>query len=223
MSEWQNAISKCPLFAGVPAERLADVLLKIDACEVRCARGSVIELESPRTLAAVLDGFIQIVQDDYWGTRSIIHMLMPGKTLGESFTTFPGVQLNQKAIAQTDCVLLAFSKDRLLCGDFPEKTQMLNNLLGIYSIHQRIFLQKFQLLSRRKTRDRLLAYLSMTAIETGSASFTVPFTRQEMADFLCVERSAMCTELSNLQKEGVLRFKGKAFELIQAPAAEGQE
>lgn len=220
MSEWLNALAKCPLFAGIPEGRLEDVLQQIDACEVRYARGAVIELESPRTLAAVLEGYIQIVQDDYWGTRSIIHMLMPGKTLGESFTTFPGFSLNQKAIAQTDCVLLAFSKDRLLGSDFPEKTQMLHNLLGIYSIHQRIFLQKFQLLSRRKTRDRLLAYLSMMALETGSASFTVPFTRQELADFLCVERSAMCTELSSLQKEGILRFKGKLFELIQTPLEE---
>lgn len=220
MSEWLNALGKCPLFAGIPEGRLEDVLRQIDACEVRYARGAVIELESPRTLAAVLEGYIQIVQDDYWGTRSIIHMLMPGKTLGESFTTFPGFSLNQKAIAQTDCVLLAFSKDKLLGGDFPEKTQMLHNLLGIYSIHQRIFLQKFQLLSRRKTRDRLLAYLSMMALETGSASFTVPFTRQELADFLCVERSAMCTELSSLQKEGILRFKGKLFELIQTPLEE---
>ena len=223
MSEWLNALDKCPLFAGIPGERLPDVLRQIDALEVRIARGEVIELDGVRPIAAVLEGFIQIVQDDYWGTRSIIHMLMPGKTLGESFTTFPGVSLNQKAIAQTDCVLLAFSKDRMLAADFPEKTQILNNLLNIYSIHQRIFLQKFQLLSRRKTRDRLLAYLSMTALEKGSERFTLPFTRQELADFLCVERSAMCAELSSLQKEGVLRFKGREFQLIQTPAAEKQE
>ena len=70
------------------------------------------------------------------------------------------------------------------------------------------------------TRERLLAYLSSLAVEGGSARFTVPFSRQEMADYLCVERSAMCTELSKLQREGVLRFKGKAFELLQAPESQ---
>ena len=100
---------------------------------------------------------------------------------------------------------------------------ILENLLGIYSIHQRIFLQKFQLLSRRKTRDRLLAYFSMTALDKGSPRFTVPFTHQEMADYLCVERSAMCAEMSAMQKEGILRFKGREFELLHAPEAEHQD
>ena len=212
-----------PLFRGIPVAQMPQVLEAIDACEIRVKKGAQIVLEGARPIAAVLEGLIQIVQDDYWGTRSIIHMLMPGKTLGESFTTFPGVKLNQKAIAQTDCVLLAFSKDKLLDANFPEQKKMLENLLGIYSVHQRIFLQKFQILSRRKTRDRLLAFLSSMALETGSASFTVPFTRQEMADFLCVERTAMCAELSRLQQEGVLQFKGRDFELIQSPDAEKQD
>lgn len=212
-----------PLFRGIPVPDMAAVLEAIDASEMRVKKGESIVFDNVRPIAVVLEGVIQIVQDDYWGTRSIIHMLMPGKTMGESFTTFPGVNLNQKAIAQTDVVLLAFSKDKMLGGSFPEQKLILENLLGIYSIHQRIFLQKFQLLSRRKTRDRLLAYLSMTALEKGGPCFTVPFTRQEMADYLCVERSAMCAELSVMQKEGILRYKGREFELLHAPEAEHQD
>lgn len=223
MTRIADALACCPLFRGIPPERMEAVLAQIDAREQRFARGENIVLDGARPIAAVIEGLIQIVQDDYWGTRSIIHMLMPGKTLGESFTTFPGANLNQKAIAQTDGVLLAFSKDKLLGGSFPEQKRILENLLGIYGIHQRIFLQKFQLLSRRKTRDRLLAYFSMMALEKESACFEVPFTRQQMADFLCVERSAMCKELSDMQKEGLLRFKGRAFELCEMPAAEKRE
>ena len=219
-SDMIAAAAANPLFRGIPVAEMEAVLEKIDACEIRIRKGEQIVLDGARPIAAVLEGLIQIVQDDYWGTRSIIHMLMPGKTMGESFTTFPGANLNQKAIAQTDAVLLAFSKDKLLSGNFAQQKMMLENLLGIYSIHQRIFLQKFQLLSRRKTRDRLLAYLSMMALDKGSPCFTVPFTRQEMADYLCVERSAMCAELSAMQKEGILRFKGREFELLHAPEAE---
>ena len=212
-----------PLFRGVPAEGMPAVLEQIDACEIRVKKGEVVVMDASRPIGVVLDGLIQIVQDDYWGTRSIIHMLIPGKTIGESFTTFPGVNLNQKAIAQKDTLLLAFSKEKMVAGTFPEQKLILENLLGIYSIHQRIFLQKFQLLSRRKTRDRLLAYFSMIALEKGSSSFTVPFTRQEMADYLCVERSAMCTALSAMQREGILRIKGRAVELLHAPESERQE
>ena len=223
MRDTDSAIFVCPLFKGIEQGRIEAVLREIDACEMRFPRGTVIELDGTRTIAAVLEGLVQIVQDDYWGNRSIIHMLHPGKTMGESFTTFPGQKLNQKAVAQTDCVLLAFSKDRLLGGSFAEQKLLLENLLDIYSIHQRIFLQKFQILSRRKTRDRLITFLSMMALDKGSNVFTVPFTRQEMADYLCVERSAMCSELSALQKMGILRFEGRRFELIQmAELAEEQ-
>jgi len=222
MTKLYDALLQCPLFRGIERARMDEVLKGIDAQEVRFLRGSQIELDGARPIAAVLEGVIQIVQDDYWGTRSIIHVLVPGKTMGESFTTFTGANLNQKAIAQTDCVLLAFSREKLLSGSFAEQKMLFENLLGIYSIHQRIFLQKFQILSRRKTRERLLAYLSMVALDKGSATFSVPFTRQEMADYLCVERSAMCSELSAMQKEGVLRFKGKTFELLHAPEAERQ-
>ena len=220
MKELYGLIARCPLFDGIEEDRLEAVLGEIDAVLLRAGRGQQVTLAGARTIAVLLEGRIQIVQDDYWGTRSIIHMLMPGKTMGESFTNFPGAELNQKAIAQTDAVLLAFSKDKFLGGSFPQQKMMLENLLGIYSIHQRIFLQKFQLLSRRKTRDRLLAYFSMMALDKGSPCFTVPFTRQEMADYLCVERSAMCSELSAMQKDGVLRFKGREFELLHAPEAE---
>ncbi|MBR2943201.1 MAG: Crp/Fnr family transcriptional regulator [Clostridia bacterium] len=208
-----------PLFWGIPVEDMPAVLAAVDACKVRAQKGEQIVLDGVRSMAVVLEGMIQIVQDDYWGNRSIIHMLMPGKTMGESFTEFPGVNLNLKAVAQTDVLLLAFSKDKLLSSGFAQQKQVLENLLGIYSIHQRIFMQKFQILSRRKTRERLLAYLSMLANEKGCAHFSVPFNRQEMADYLCVERSAMCSELSAMQKEGILRFKGKEFELLHASEA----
>lgn len=210
----------CPLFAGVKPERMEQVLSELEAKPMAVRRGDVLDMDNAHLLAVVLRGCLKIVQDDYWGTRSIIHMLVPGKMIGESFTWFEGYNLHQQTVAQVDSELLVISRERLLGGGFPEQRQLLENLLKIYSIHQRIFLQKFQLLSRRKTRDRLLAYLSQTAADRGSAVFEVPFTRQELADYLCVERSAMCTALGALQREGVLRCKGRRFELLQ-PAQEG--
>ncbi|MBP3655779.1 MAG: Crp/Fnr family transcriptional regulator [Clostridia bacterium] len=204
----------CPLFRGIEPSRLCDVLREIDAVCVNVKRGEPVRMETSHTLAAVLEGRLQIVQHDYWGTRSIIHMLVPGKMIGESFTWFEGYDLHQQTLAQTDCMLMVFSRDKLLTGGFPEQKRILENLLGIYGIHQRIFLQKFHLLSRRKTRDRLLAYLSQMAADTKSAAFDLPFTRQELADYLCVERSAMCTELSALQREGILICKGRRVELL---------
>ena len=69
-------------------------------------------------------------------------------------------------------------------------------------------------LSRRTTREKLLSYLAEQAERAGSRTFAIPFNRQELADYLCVERSAMSAQLGKLRDEGILRFQGSRFELL---------
>jgi CRP-like cAMP-binding protein len=70
-------------------------------------------------------------------------------------------------------------------------------------------------ISRRTTRQKLLAYLLSEAEANGSASFTIPFNRQELADYLCVDRSAMSAELGRMRDEGILSFYRNSFKLYK--------
>ena len=68
-------------------------------------------------------------------------------------------------------------------------------------------------MSQRSTREKLLSYLSEQSVRAGSASFTIPFNRQQLADFLAIDRSAMSNELSKMRKEGILDFEKNHFRL----------
>ena len=68
--------------------------------------------------------------------------------------------------------------------------------------------------SMRTTREKLIAYLSDEAKKQKSASFTIPFNRQQLADFLSVDRSAMSNELCKMRTEGLLEFEKNRFRLL---------
>jgi len=87
-------------------------------------------------------------------------------------------------------------------------------MLSIVSMKNISLTQKIEFTSKRTTREKLMAYLSAEAKKTGSSSFNIPFNRQELADFLSVERSAMSAELSKLREDGILSYHKNQFELL---------
>ena len=91
---------------------------------------------------------------------------------------------------------------------------MTRNLLRIVAQKALFLNRKIEFLSRRTTREKLLAYLSAQARAAGSRQFTIPFNRQELADFLCVERSAMSAELGRMKRDGLLDFERRTFRLL---------
>ena len=87
-------------------------------------------------------------------------------------------------------------------------------MLKIVALKNVALTQKIKITSERTTREKLLAYLSGEAKKAGSSRFQIPYNRQELADYLIVDRSAMSTELSKLQKDGVIKFHKNQFELL---------
>ena len=91
---------------------------------------------------------------------------------------------------------------------------VLSNLLRIISAKTILLNSKISILSKRSTREKLLSYLSAQAKQAGSSRFTIPFNRQELADFLCVDRSAMSAELGRMARDGLICYKKEKFELL---------
>ena len=92
--------------------------------------------------------------------------------------------------------------------------KLIRNLVSVLANKILLFNDKITHVSKRTTREKLLSYLSAESIRQSSLSFDIPFDRQQLADFLCVERAAMSAELSKLQKEGLLVTKRNHFELL---------
>ena len=165
----------------------------------------------------MLSGSTLVIQEDPWGHRNILSKCNTGDFFGEPYAATPGAILNISVVAEEDCEILLLNVKRLLTScptacDHHQK--LIRNLVSVLANKILLFNDKITHVSKRTTREKLLSYLSAESIRQSSLSFDIPFDRQQLADFLCVERAAMSAELSKLQKEGLLVTKRNHFQLL---------
>ena len=202
-------ISALPLFRGIPAGELPALLDRAAAREVRFAKGELLlhRGETPRSLGLVLEGGVHIIREDFWGNRSIVGLAGPGEIFAESYA------LAGKPLAVS---VLAAADGRALFLDAGHLSQRLSaNLLALLAEKNLMLTEKMRHMARRTTREKLLSYLSAQALRAGTAEFDIPLDRQQLADFLAVDRSAMSAALGKLRDEGVLEFRKNHFRLLQ--------
>lgn len=202
-------ISACLLFRGIPAGELPALLVRAAAREVRFSKGELLlhRGETPRSLGLVLEGGVHIIREDFWGNRSIVGLAGPGEIFAESYA------LSGKPLAVS---VLAATDGRTLFLDAGHLSQRLSaNLLALLAEKNLMLTEKMRHMARRTTREKLLSYLSAQALRAGTAEFDIPLDRQQLADFLAVDRSAMSAALGKLRDEGVLEFRKNHFRLLR--------
>ncbi|MCI9414648.1 MAG: Crp/Fnr family transcriptional regulator [Clostridiales bacterium] len=214
MSDDETVLSSAPLFRGLSGMEREEVLRDLHARRQTYTAGVILLLAGtePAAMGMVLDGRIQVVREDEAGNRTILTELEPGELFGEAFLFAQGTQrrLPVTVLAVTDCRVLWIDRQRMRGGAHPLLT---DNLLAILAGKNRLLNRRIGHLSRRTTREKLLSYLTEQADWQGSRSFSIPLSRQELADYLCVERSAMSAALGRLREEGILDFQRSHFTL----------
>ncbi len=220
MKKYLPVLRKSPFFKDMNDEEILSVLHCVNATVIKKERDSYIlhSGDTTEALGLVLSGAVLIIQEDIWGHRNILSRCMAGNFFGEPYAANPNIVLNNSVVAEKDCEIMLLNVRRLLstcssaCG---HHQKLIKNLVGVLASKILMFNDKITHISKRSTREKLLSYLSSEAIRKGSLSFDIPYDRQELADFLCVERAAMSTELSKLQKEGILKTNRSHFELFE--------
>ncbi len=217
-----EVLRSSPLFAGMSQEEILSALRCIDAKKAGFRKDEYILRagESTASVGLLLSGSALIIQEDLWGYRNVLSKIRPGECFGESFAASPGTPLTVSITAGTDCTVLRLEMGRLLhvCPSAcSHHNRLVRNLVTVLSGRLLSFNDKITHMSKRRTRDKLLSYLSGEALRHDSLSFDIPYNRQELADYLCVERSAMSAELSRLQKEGILKTRQNHFDLSPDP------
>jgi len=173
--------------------------------------------EELTSVGIVLSGNIQITNEDIWGNRNLLAEFGEGELFAESFAFAKTKIAPVTAISTTESEIMFVDHSRILapcCSACKFHLKMIENMLSVLSGKNILLNEKNRILSKRSTRDKLLAYLCSQSQKRGSNLFSVPFDRQELADYLCVDRSAMSSELGKLREEGVLRFHKNDFELL---------
>ncbi len=218
MKEWLPFLRKARLFAGVGDEALLTMLSCLKASLQRYSRGDYVLRQGDylRNLNLLIQGRLHIQREDYWGNLGLLQELRPGELFGEAYAVPDSGPLLNDVIATQDSVILSFDSQRVLStcpSACPYHTQLIKNLFYTISERNRSLVQKLGYLSQRSIRDKLLAYLSDQAQKQNSSTITLPFNRQQLADFIAVDRSALSNQLAKLRREGVLDYKKNEFTL----------
>ena len=222
MINYLSAAAKSPLFKGIGEEDLASLLSCLAARERRWQKGEFVlragdEVDS---LGLVLDGRCHIVREDFWGNRNIVAEVGPGEIFAESYACAAGARLTVSVLAVERSSILFLNAGRLLAAcpsACPFHTRLIRNLVSVLARKNLLMNEKLTHVTQRSTREKLLSYLSSASQRRGAPSFEIPFNRQELADYLSVERSAMSAELGKMQNDGLIEVKKNHFHLNAKP------
>lgn len=220
MEQYFPLLLQSPLFRGLSQEDLAAMLPCLGGRKVRAEKQALIfHMGQPaRWVGLVLSGAVHVVQEDYYGNRNILSTVQPPHLFGEAFAC-AGTQalpVSVEAAEESEILLLDCQRVIAPCSDaclFHRR--LVANLLQVVAEKNLLLTRKLSLLSKKTTREKLLAYLTQQARQAGSPAFVLPYDRQGLADYLGVDRSAMSAELSKLRRDGVLDCKGKHVTLYK--------
>lgn len=200
-----------PLFQMIKQNEILSLLEQLDVVYKHYQKDEVIFYAGDivTTIGLVLSGSLHLIKDDFWGHQTLIEQIDEGDIFAESFACGNQLPLSVNVIAQSSCTILFIDIQHLFVTKTQKSTlqlQLLHNILHILAVKNIKLMQKMEYITQRSTREKLLSYFSNCAQMQHSNTITIPFNRQQLADYLAIERSAMCKELSKLQKEKILTY-----------------
>ncbi|RHA15775.1 Crp/Fnr family transcriptional regulator [Megasphaera sp. AM44-1BH] len=169
------------------------------------------------SLGIVLYGSVHIMQEDYWGNRNILASVPAGGMFAEAFASLPGSCSAVDVMVVEKSEILFIDLRHVLGGrtTLTESQKTLAaNLLAVLAGKNLVLTEKIRYMSQRSTRQKLMAYLSHEARKRGKDTFSIEFNRQQLADFLSVDRSAMSAELGRMKRDGLIDYNKESFTLL---------
>lgn len=215
-------LTQTSLFSGISQADLSALLSCLAAVERRYSKGAVILAEGEPTqwMGLVLEGRAIISCADVWGKSSILGFAEPGAVFGEAYACVPGEALLISVCAAEETRVLFLNVGKLLtvCGNAcPFHARLIRNLLSISAGKNLQLSRRIFHTTPKSIRGRLQSYFSECAKKSGSLTFKLPFNRQQLADYLGVDRSAMSSELSKMQRDGLIQVQGGTITMLPQP------
>ena len=218
MKEFFPVLHTAALFSGISDDELATLLSCLGARIDTFPKGSRLLRagEAVEEVGLVLAGSALIVQEDIWGNRNILSRTAPGQTYAAAFACAPNSVSNVSVVTETPTAVLFLNVKRLLTvcpSACAHHSRIIRNLLSDLAGKNLLLNEKLTHIAQRTTRAKLMSYLSAEAQRRGAVEFDIPFSRQQLADFLAVERSGLSLELGKMKKEGLLDYHKEHFVL----------
>ena len=218
MKEFLPIIRSSSLFSGISEKELTAMLTCLDTKTESFPKDTFLLRagDTAESIGLVLSGSVLIVQEDIWGNRNILSKAGAGQTFAAAYACAPGSLLNVGVLAETPVTAMFLNVKRVLnvCPSACEHhSRIIRNLLGELAEKNLRFGEKLTHMGQRTTRAKLMSYFSAEAQRLGTYEFDIPFSRQQLADYLAVERSGLSLELGKMRSEGLLDFHKSHFVL----------
>lgn len=216
MKDYMEILTKTPLFRGLNDSEI-EKILPLFKTGIRQYRKGEYILKAGKNdayLGIMLSGKAHIIQEEFWGNRNIVSTIGKGMNFGESYACAPEVEMSISVVAEADCrVMFLHLREGLQYhrGYEKEINCVTMNLIQDMAYKNIYFTEKLRHIGERTTRTKIISYLSAQSEKTGRKQFDIPFTRQELADYLFVDRSGLSAELCKMRDEGLLEFHRNHF------------
>ena len=219
MKKYIDIIGKSALFEGIEHEDIAEMLESMGARVIIASKNQIVfsEGEPAEYMGIVLSGRVRIIREDYYGNRTIVAEVEPGELFAETVAAAGSEKMPVSAAASEDSEIMLIDCRRMLCCEGNDtgsiQNRLISNLLRVVAEKNILLNRKIEIISCRTTREKLMAYLLSEAKRRNSSEFEIPFDRQELADYLGVDRSAMSAEIARMRRDGVIESKKSRFRL----------
>ena len=216
-----SALTASPLFQGVSEAELASLVTCLGGTFKAYPKGAVVHHAGDfvREIGIVVSGRVHIVKDDAWGNSNIIAEIPEGEMFAEAAVCggLGFLPVTVRAAVDTEAMLVDFQRTVTTCTSACVfHSLLIRNMIGVFARKNMALVEKMEHITKRTTREKLLSYLSEQAKLHKSKSFRIPFDRQELADYLSVERSALSAEMSRLKAGGIISYRKSHFTLGDA-------
>ena len=214
-----DVLAKCTLFRGFQEQDILQFIACMNPRKKSYEKGEFVMHagEAVMYMYILLSGSVHIIEEDFWGNRSIIETMDGVLLFGEAYVFSNSKKYLVSVVVEEAAEILIVPPERMLescLAGTPLQATLIRNIAYILSEKIVGLTQKVGHVIQRNTREKLLSYLSKCAKLEGKNAFCIPYSRQQLADYLSVERSALSHELSKMQKDGLVRYQKNYFELL---------
>lgn len=218
MKKYLEVLKKCALFKGIEYEDIDAVLACLGGKTVSVKKNEIIfaEGDEAKFFGIVLSGKVSISQNDFYGNRTILSIVGEGALFGESFAYAGVKEIPVSVMAQKDGEIMLVESSKLTktcAANCAFHNKIILNLIGELAAKNIVLQRKVRIISKRTTREKLMEYLLSVGKERGR-DFYIPYDRQALADYLCVDRSGLSSEIGKLKEMGVIECEKNRFKIL---------
>jgi CRP-like cAMP-binding protein len=219
MQEYIDKLKGMPLFEGISDDDLAPMLKCLGSYTRTYSNNEIIFLESNEILSVgvVLSGTVHMIKDDSLGNTALFSYIREGELFGETFAcgTKLKARVSFQATAATSVLFLPFDKILHSCTmSCVFHHRLVENMVRLISEKNIMLMDKIDITSQKTLRSKILCYLSIQAERSGGSRLTIPLDRNELAEYLCADRSAVSRELSAMARDGLIEYNKNKFHIL---------